>query len=81
MLTKPSSGLVTRKRRRESAPSSRPNEAPDQGSAQVESGVELMSTRKYSRIIIMPREAGPGIILEERKKKERNPLLCFEGGQ
>lgn len=75
MLTKPSSGLVTRKRRRKSAPSSCPNEAPDQGSSEVESGVELMSSRKYSTIIIMPWEAGPGIILEEKKRK---PLLCFE---
>lgn len=77
MLTKPSSGLVTRERRRKSAPSSCPNEAPDQGRSEVESGVELMSSRKYSTIIIiMPWEAGPGIILEEKKRK---PLLCFEG--
>lgn len=69
VLTKPSSGLVTRKRRRKSAPSSCPNEAPDQGSSEVESGVELMSSRKYSTIIIMPWEAGPGIILEEKKEK------------
>lgn len=42
----------------------------------MESGVELMSLRKYSTIIIMPREARPGIILEEEKK--RKPLSCFE---
>lgn len=54
MLTKPTSGLVTWKRGRKRARSSRPNEAPDQGSREVGSGVELMSSRKYSTIIIMP---------------------------
>ena len=40
----------------------------------------LMSSRKYSTIIIMPWEAGarPGIISGRGKKKEKSLLSCFD---
>lgn len=75
MLTKAPSSLVTRRKEEETRSLIMSKRSSGSGPRWSGEWSGLMSRRKYSTIIIMPWEAGPGIILKGREKKA---VSCFE---